>query len=75
MIPFLLRRLGAGLVLVFVIATPTFFLTSLTGSDPARRIAGNQASPAQVAALRHRAGTGPPGAQPLPGLVVRCGAR
>src|SRR4051795_8611983 len=56
MIPFLLRRLGAGLVLVFVIATVTFFLTSLTGSDPARRIAGTQASLAQVAAKRHELG-------------------
>ena len=45
MLLFLLRRLGAGLVLVFVIATLTFFLTNLTGSDPARRILGNQASP------------------------------
>jgi peptide/nickel transport system permease protein len=53
---FLLRRLGAGLVLVFVIATATFFLTSLTGSDPARRIAGTQASSAQVAQQRHELG-------------------
>lgn len=56
MIPFLLRRLGAGIVLVFVIATATFFLTSLTGSDPARRIAGTQASVAQVAQKRAELG-------------------
>jgi peptide/nickel transport system permease protein len=55
-IPFLLRRLGAGVVLVFVIATVTFFLTSLTGSDPARRIAGTQASVAQVAQKRAELG-------------------
>src|SRR3954451_11244419 len=53
---FLLRRLVAGLVLVFVIATVTFFLTSLTGSDPARRIAGTQASVAQVLAKRQELG-------------------
>jgi peptide/nickel transport system permease protein len=53
---FLLRRLGAGVVLVFVIATVTFFLTSLTGSDPARRIAGTQASVAQVAQKRAELG-------------------
>jgi peptide/nickel transport system permease protein len=47
---FLLRRLGAGLVLVWVIATLTFFLTSLTGSDPARRILGPTAGLDQVAA-------------------------
>jgi peptide/nickel transport system permease protein len=53
---FLLRRIAAGLVLVFVIATVTFFLTSLTGSDPARRIAGTQASVAQVAQKRAELG-------------------
>ena len=50
MLLFLLRRLGAGLVLVWVIATLTFFLTSLTGSDPARRILGPTAGLDQVAA-------------------------
>ncbi|WP_106403252.1 ABC transporter permease [Actinocorallia populi] len=56
MITFLLRRLAAGVVLVFVIATATFFLTGLTGSDPAQRIAGTQAGAAQVAAKRHELG-------------------
>ena len=56
MILFLLRRLAAGVVLVFVVATVTFFLTSATGSDPARRIAGTQASVAQVAAKREELG-------------------
>ena len=50
MLPFLLRRLGAGVVLVFVIATLTFFLTTLTGSDPARRILGPTATASAVAA-------------------------
>ncbi|WP_336026285.1 ABC transporter permease [Geodermatophilus sp. FMUSA9-8] len=50
MLLFLLRRLGAGVVLVWVIATLTFFLTSLTGSDPARRILGPTAGLDQVAA-------------------------
>ena len=50
MLLFLLRRIGAGAVLVWVIATLTFFLTSLTGSDPARRILGPTADLDQVAA-------------------------
>ena len=54
---FLLRRLAAGVLLVFVVATLTFFLTNATGSDPARRIAGTQAGAAQVAAeTRRRSG-------------------
>ena len=56
MLPFLLRRLGAGAALVFVIATLTFFLTTLTGSDPARRILGPTASAAAVAAKRSELG-------------------
>jgi peptide/nickel transport system permease protein len=55
-IVFLMRRLAAGVLLVLVIATGTFFLTSLTGSDPARRLAGTQASVTQVQALRHDLG-------------------
>ena len=60
MVLFVLRRLGAGLVLVFVIATLTFFLTNLTGSDPARRILGPQASLDQIAAKRAELGLDQP---------------
>lgn len=57
---FVLRRLATGFVMLFVIATLTFFLTSLTGSDPARRLAGNQASLDQVAAKRAQLGLDQP---------------
>ncbi len=40
MLLFLLRRIGAGMALVWVAAMLIFFLTTLTGSDPARRILG-----------------------------------
>lgn len=60
MLSFLLRRLAAGVFLVFVVATLTFFLTNATGSDPARRIAGTQADVAQVAAERQALGLNRP---------------
>ena len=50
MLIFLLRRLGGAVVLVFVIATSTFLLMSLSGGDPARNILGEGATSAQVAA-------------------------
>jgi peptide/nickel transport system permease protein len=49
-IAFLFRRVVAGVVLVFVIATLTFGLMSLTGQDPARSITGQTATREQVAA-------------------------
>ncbi|MGY1735777.1 ABC transporter permease [Geodermatophilus sp. SYSU D00684] len=56
MLLFLLRRIGAGVALVWVIATLTFFLTNLTGADPARRILGPTAGPEQIAAERAELG-------------------
>ncbi|MEI4280331.1 ABC transporter permease [Klenkia terrae] len=56
MLGFLLKRLGAGVVLVWVTATATFFLTNATGSDPARRIVGAQADAATVLAKRQELG-------------------
>jgi peptide/nickel transport system permease protein len=53
---FLLRRIGAGVALVWVAATLAFFLTTLTGSDPARRILGPQAGPAEIAAKTQELG-------------------
>ncbi len=60
MLRFLLTRLGAGVVLVWVTATATFFLTNATGSDPARRIVGPQADAATVAAKRAELGLDQP---------------
>ena len=46
---FVLRRLAAGVVLVAVLATVTFFLLFLSGGNIARRILGQQATEATVA--------------------------
>ncbi|MER7555591.1 ABC transporter permease [Nocardioides sp. NPDC126508] len=56
MLAFLLRRLVSGVALVFVTATVTFFLTGMTGSDPARRILGPTATLAEVSAKRTELG-------------------
>ncbi|PPG27681.1 ABC transporter permease [Pseudoclavibacter sp. RFBB5] len=48
MLVFILRRLGAGALLLFVISTFTFFLLNLTGADPARQILGPTATVEQV---------------------------
>ncbi|MCW2818456.1 MAG: transporter permease protein [Marmoricola sp.] len=60
MLTFLLRRLVSGAALIFVTATVTFFLTGLTGADPARRILGPTATLAEVAAKRHDLGVDRP---------------
>jgi peptide/nickel transport system permease protein len=56
MIVFLLRRIVAGLVLVYVLATATFAMMSLTGADPARNIAGQLATKQQLADKTHQLG-------------------
>jgi len=60
MLLFVLRRLAAGLVLLFVLSSATFFLLNLTGQDPAREVAGQAAGVAQVAAKRHELGLDQP---------------
>jgi len=50
MIRFFLNRLISGVVLVFVVATLTFMLMSLSGGNPARNILGEGATEEQVAA-------------------------
>ncbi|MDT3442909.1 MULTISPECIES: ABC transporter permease [unclassified Pseudofrankia] len=49
MLSFLIRRAVAGIVLVLVVVTVTFLLLRITGSDPARAAAGQQATAEQVA--------------------------
>jgi len=53
---FLFRRIAGGVVLVVVVATATFLLLSLTGTNVARNILGETASPSQVAAKNHELG-------------------
>jgi peptide/nickel transport system permease protein len=48
MLGFLLRRVGAGIVLIFVVSALMFALMSATGSDPARNIVGQTATQQQV---------------------------
>jgi peptide/nickel transport system permease protein len=53
---FVLRRLAAGVVLVMVITTVTFFLLHLSGGNIARRILGQQATAATVQQKAHELG-------------------
>jgi peptide/nickel transport system permease protein len=60
MLLFVLRRLAAGVVLLFVVSTVTFFMLNLTGQDPARQIAGPLATEDQVQARRVEMGLDQP---------------
>jgi len=59
-LPFLLRRIGAGLVLVVVVTAITFFMTYGAGIPVARNILGPSAGEDQVAALNARLGLDQP---------------
>ncbi|NGO06685.1 ABC transporter permease [Streptomyces sp. HC44] len=56
MLTFLVRRVLAGLVLLYVLATAAFAMMSLTGADAARNIAGQMATQDQVAAKSQELG-------------------
>ena len=60
MVSFLIRRIVSGIVLVLVIATLTFVMMRFTGTDPARAVAGQQASAQQVAQKSHELGLDKP---------------
>ncbi|MBA2810854.1 ABC transporter permease [Streptomyces sp. KM273126] len=60
MLAFLLRRIAAGAALVVVVATATFLLLSLTGTDVARNILGETASRSAVAAKSRELGLDQP---------------
>ncbi len=49
MLLFVLRRLGAGITLIFVVATITFFAMRFTASDPAAAILGEGATRDSIA--------------------------
>jgi peptide/nickel transport system permease protein len=57
---YLLRRLGAILLTLLVVATITFTLTVLIPTDPARTIVGPKGTPEQVALVRQRLGLDDP---------------
>jgi peptide/nickel transport system permease protein len=56
MLTFILRRVGAGIVLLFVASSVTFILLYVGSGDIARRILGQQATQEDVAALRVQLG-------------------
>jgi peptide/nickel transport system permease protein len=56
MVRFVLRRLAAGVVLVAVLSTVTFFLLFLSGGNIARRILGQQATEDTVVQKQHELG-------------------
>ncbi|MGW3956247.1 ABC transporter permease [Streptomyces sp. NPDC004752] len=60
MLAFLFRRIAAGAVLVVVVATATFLLLSLTGTDVARNILGETATRDDVNAKSHELGLDQP---------------
>ena len=64
MIRFIAKRLGSGLVVLFVVSALTFFLLYVSSGSIARNILGDPATAEQVARNEHALGLDPP-------LVVR----
>ncbi|MFD5384978.1 ABC transporter permease [Streptomyces sp. NPDC127074] len=60
MLAFLIRRIAAGAALVVVVATATFLLLNLTGTDVARNILGETATGSAVTAKSHELGLDQP---------------
>jgi peptide/nickel transport system permease protein len=60
MLRFLLRRVGLGIVVMWVVATAVFIMYFVTPHDPARLIAGKDATAATIADVRHRLGLDQP---------------
>jgi len=57
---FVIRRLLFGIVVLWVVATGTFILFFVAPNDPARALAGRQATPATVDAIRRHLGLADP---------------
>jgi peptide/nickel transport system permease protein len=68
-IGYIVRRLAWGLVVLSVVMMITFVLTYVLPADPARAIAGANATPADVAAIRHSLGLDRPFLAQLVGYV------
>lgn len=60
MMNFLLRRIGFGLVVLFVLSLFVFVLFYIAPGDPARSIAGDKATEAVLAQIRHNLGLDQP---------------
>jgi peptide/nickel transport system permease protein len=60
MITYALRRLGLLTLVMLIVAVSVFLLLHLTPDDPAMIIAGDNASPSQIASVRARLGLNDP---------------
>ncbi|PPK71281.1 ABC transporter permease [Actinokineospora auranticolor] len=60
MFSFIAKRLVSGIVLLFVVATGTFFLAHAAIGDPTPGLLGNSATAVQQDALRHKIGVDRP---------------
>src|SRR6202161_390532 len=57
---FILRRLGLGIITLFILSLIVFFAAQVLPGDPARAILGPLAAPSAVKALSHQLGTDKP---------------
>jgi peptide/nickel transport system permease protein len=60
MLPFILKRLASGVVVLFAVSVLTFFLLNVSSGSIARNIVGDQATAAQVAAKETELGLDEP---------------
>ena len=67
MLLFLLRRLGHGILVLWLITVATFALFFIAPSNVAQSIAGRQATPETIALVNHRLGLD----RPLPEALDR----
>jgi peptide/nickel transport system permease protein len=57
---FIAKRIGLGLITLWILSVIVFFAAQVLPGDPAREILGPLASPSAVAALNHQLGTDKP---------------
>ncbi len=60
MTAFIAKRIGLGLITLWILSVIVFFAAQVLPGDPAREILGPLASPSAVAALNHQLGTDKP---------------
>jgi peptide/nickel transport system permease protein len=60
MLSFILKRIGLGLITLWILSLIVFFAGQVLPGDPARAILGPLAAPSAVAALSHQLGTDKP---------------
>jgi peptide/nickel transport system permease protein len=70
MLAYIIRRLGSTLLVMVIVGVFVFLLLHLSPGDPAAIVAGDNASPAQIAQIRERLGL----EDPLPVQFVRWAA-